>query len=48
MKKVNYKLNPSRGSHMFAKYIVNIWFNQKSVIKWGHLTTAAKQAKTAT
>lgn len=42
MKKANYgKLNHARGSYMFAKNIINIWFNQKSVVKWGHLTTEA-------
>ena len=41
IKKVNYKLEPARGEFMRASRIVNIWFNQRSVIRWGHLTTAA-------
>lgn len=41
MKKVNYKLEPARGEFMRASRIVNFWFNQKSVVKWGGLTTAA-------
>lgn len=41
MKKASYKLIPARVEFMRANRIVNIWFNQKSVIKRGGLTTAA-------